>query len=283
VILDGKQLATQIKLDLQQQVRSSGIVDKVGLAVVLVGDDFASQTYVNNKVKACNLIGIQSVVHKLPATVSQNELIQLVEYLNNDDSVHGILVQLPLPCHIETQTVINHILYTKDVDGLGQRNVIGVLRGYDCLVPCTPQGIIRLVQSTGIDIKGKHAVVVGRSDIVGRPIAQLLLNANATVTVCHSHTVDMAQIARTADILIVAVGKSKLVDRSYVKCGAVVVDVGINRVDNKLCGDVDFDSVVDVAGYITPVPGGVGPMTIAMLMHNVLKAYDISIRSRSQI
>lgn len=272
MILDGKNLAKQIKLDFKQLVLDKQIVGKVGLAFVLVGDDEASQIYVNNKVKACHSIGVRSFVHKFESNVREQTVSNLIDDLNADQNVHGILVQLPLPSHIDSQRIINKIKYDKDVDGLSQHNVFGLMKGLDCLIPCTPQGILKLIQTTNIDLVGKHAVVIGRSDIVGKPMSQLLLQSNCTVTVCHSKTSNLASLTKLADILIVAVGKKHLINRTHVKPNSIVIDVGINRVGDKLYGDVDFESVKDMVDWITPVPGGVGPMTIAMLISNVLKA-----------
>ncbi|MCL1944518.1 MAG: bifunctional 5,10-methylenetetrahydrofolate dehydrogenase/5,10-methenyltetrahydrofolate cyclohydrolase [Firmicutes bacterium] len=277
MIIDGKNIANQIRLNLKQFVLKNDIQDKIGLAVVLVGQDPASHIYVNNKVRACTQIGIRSMVYKLPDNISQVELVQLVDSLNQDRIIDGILLQLPLPSHIDAQKVIDHIDSKKDVDGLSKNNVYNLQKGYDCLKPCTPLGIMKLIASTGVVVEGKHAVVVGRSEIVGKPMVQLLNLSNATVTNCHSLTSNLAQLTSLADILIVAVGQRHLIGVKHVKKGAIVIDVGINRLDNKLYGDVDFEQVKDIASYITPVPGGVGPMTIAMLMSNVIKAagYDI--------
>jgi len=271
-ILDGKKLSDQIKLDLAKLVQDKNIVDKVGLAVVLVGDDPASHIYVNNKVKACQKIGIKSYRYHLASDTPEYEVLNLIDNLNCDNNIHGILVQLPLPLHLNPQTVINHINSSKDVDGLCQQNVFRLIKGYDCLKPCTPQGIMKLIELANLDLSGKHAVVVGRSDLVGKPISQILLQANCTVTTCHSFTKDLASITKLADILVVAVGKKHLITTQHIKKGAIVIDVGINKVDGKVYGDVDFENVKFIASYITPVPGGVGPMTIATLMSNVLKA-----------
>lgn len=273
-IIDGKSRAKQIRDEIKGQViiaKKSGIQPK--LCVVLVGDDPASHIYVANKEKDCAEVGILSDTHRLPANAAQADVIAVVEELNRDRSVHGMIVQLPLPDHISEESVLSRILPDKDVDGLGVYNLGLLFKGVgDPLVSCTPQGCIDLILSTGIEIKGKKAVVVGRSNIVGKPMAILLLQQHATVTICHSRTVDLPSITSGADILVAAIGRSRMIKASMVKAGAVVIDVGMNRTDNGLTGDVDFDEVKKVAGYITPVPGGVGPMTRAMLLKNTLKA-----------
>jgi len=273
VVIDGKAIAAQIRSDIAKQVkelRATGLVP--GLAVVMVGDDPASSIYVNMKKRACDELGISSRQHLLPASTSQAELLDLIESLNADPDVHGILVQLPLPDHIDEQEVIAAISPAKDVDGFHPVNLGSLVAGRHGFVPCTPAGIIRLIKSTGVEIQGKECVVVGRSVIVGKPTALLLLQENGTVTVCHSKTKDLADKCRRADILVVAVGRPGFIKSDMVKPGAVVIDVGINRVDGRLIGDVEFETVKEIAGYITPVPGGVGPMTIAMLMHNTVQA-----------
>ena len=244
-----------------------------GLAVVIVGDDSASRVYVNNKKKACEYCGIYSEEYALSADTTEAELLALVEKLNNKDDIHGILVQLPLPKHINEETIINAIRPEKDVDAFHPTNVGKIMIGNFDFLPCTPAGVMELLDDAGIEIEGKHCVVVGRSNIVGKPQAMLLLHTNATVTICHSKTRDLKAVCRTADILVVAVGRAKMVDEEYIKDGAVVIDVGMDRDENgKLCGDVDFDSACKKASYITPVPGGVGPMTIATLMKNAVTA-----------
>ena len=244
--------------------------------MVLVGDDPASAVYVGNKKKACEYCGIKSVSYELPAETSEKELLELVEKLNQDKSIDGILVQLPLPSHIDEDKVIKAISPDKDVDGFHPENVGRLSIGQSGFLSCTPAGIIQLLKRSGVDTDGKECVIIGRSNIVGKPMAMLMLRENATVTVCHSHTKDLKEVCKRADILIVAIGRPKMIDASYVKEGAVVIDVGIHRQeDGKLCGDVDFDSVEPVASKITPVPGGVGPMTIAMLMKNVTDSSDI--------
>lgn len=273
-IISGKQVSEEIRGNLRQEVESlvkQGLTP--GLAVILVGEDPASQVYVRNKEKACHDLGYYSEVHRLPASTSQDELLALVDKLNQQADIHGILVQLPLPKHIDEKSVINAIAVEKDVDGFHPVNVGNLVIGDDSLLPCTPAGVIELIKRTGIEMSGKHAVVIGRSNIVGKPVSLLLQRENATVTMCHSRTANMREITKQADILVVAIGRANFVDASYVKPGAVVIDVGMNRLDNgKLAGDVDFESVKEISGPITPVPGGVGPMTITMLMHNTLIA-----------
>ncbi|HAA6133507.1 TPA_asm: bifunctional methylenetetrahydrofolate dehydrogenase/methenyltetrahydrofolate cyclohydrolase [Listeria monocytogenes] len=273
-IIDGKKLAKEIQEKVTREVAE--LVKegkKPGLAVVLVGDNQASRTYVRNKQKRTEEAGMKSVLIELPENVTEEKLLSVVEELNEDKTIHGILVQLPLPEHISEEKVIDTISYDKDVDGFHPVNVGNLFIGKDSFVPCTPAGIIELIKSTGTQIEGKRAVVIGRSNIVGKPVAQLLLNENATVTIAHSRTKDLPQVAREADILVVATGLAKFVKKDYIKPGAIVIDVGMDRDENnKLCGDVDFDDVVEEAGFITPVPGGVGPMTITMLLANTLKA-----------
>lgn len=273
-IIDGKKLAKEIQGKVTTEVAElAKNGKKPGLAVVLVGDNQASRTYVRNKQKRTEEAGMKSVLMELPETVSEEKLLEVVEKLNIDETIHGILVQLPLPKHISEEKVIDTISYDKDVDGFHPVNVGNLFIGKDSFVPCTPAGIIELIKSTGTQIEGKRAVVIGRSNIVGKPVAQLLLNENATVTIAHSRTKDLPEVAKEADILVVATGLAKFVKKDYIKPGSVVIDVGMDRDENnKLCGDVDFDDVVDVAGFITPVPGGVGPMTITMLLANTLKA-----------
>ncbi|EDA5279645.1 bifunctional methylenetetrahydrofolate dehydrogenase/methenyltetrahydrofolate cyclohydrolase FolD [Listeria monocytogenes] len=273
-IIDGKKLAKEIQEKVTREVAE--LVKegkKPGLAVVLVGDNQASRTYVRNKQKRTEEAGMKSVLIELPENVTEEKLLSVVEELNEDKTIHGILVQLPLPEHISEEKVIDTISYDKDVDGFHPVNVGNLFIGKDSFVPCTPAGIIELIKSTGTQIEGKRAVVIGRSNIVGKPVAQLLLNENATVTIAHSRTKDLPQVAKEADILVVATGLAKFVKKDYIKPGAIVIDVGMDRDENnKLCGDVDFDDVVEEAGFITPVPGGVGPMTITMLLVNTLKA-----------
>ncbi|MFA4858125.1 MAG: bifunctional methylenetetrahydrofolate dehydrogenase/methenyltetrahydrofolate cyclohydrolase FolD [Candidatus Margulisiibacteriota bacterium] len=278
-IIDGKEMAEGLRKKLaikaEEFVSTSGRIPK--LAVILVGDNPASQVYVRMKKKACEETGMRSVVMVLPEDSEEKEVISAIESLNGDDSVHGILVQLPLPRHISEKNVINVILPEKDVDGLHNVNMGKLIKGEEPLfLPCTPAAIIELVLSTGVEIKGKQVVVVGRSNIVGKPAALLLLQRHATVTICHSRTVNLAGVASQADILIAAIGKPRMITLEMVKPGAVVIDVGVNRTDAGLIGDVDFDGVKDRAGFITPVPGGVGPMTIAMLLKNTLIAAQLA-------
>ena len=272
--IDGKQISSAVKAEAAAEVaalKEKGIA--VGLAVVLVGDDPASRVYVNNKKKACALCGIQSYEYALPAATPEAELLALVGKLNADPAVNGILVQLPLPPQIDERKVIAAIAPEKDVDAFTAGNVGRIMTGDYHFLPCTPAGCMALIDSTGVSVDGKNCVVVGRSNIVGKPMAMLLLHRNGTVTICHSHTKGLAEICARADILVSAVGKANFITAPMVKEGAVVIDVGMNRnAEGKLCGDVDFASVEPKAGYITPVPGGVGPMTIAMLMKNTVTA-----------
>ena len=268
-IIDGKAISLAIKEECRDKVEREKL-DRC-LAVVLVGNDPASAVYVGNKKKACEFCGVKSVSHELPENTSEKELLELVDKLNKDETIDGILVQLPLPSHIDEDKVIKAISPDKDVDGFHPENVGRLSIGQPGYLSCTPAGIIQLLKRSNVDMDGKNCVVIGRSNIVGKPMALLMLRENATVTICHSHTKDLKEVCKRADILIVAIGKPKMIDASYVKDGAVVIDVGIHRMENgKLCGDVDFDSVEPVASKITPVPGGVGPMTIAMLMKNVV-------------
>ena len=273
-IIDGKAISAAVKEQVRAEIERDKI--KAGLAVVIVGDDPASRVYVNNKKKACELCGIQSFEYALPAETTQEQLLELVDTLNKDSKVNGILVQLPLPKHLDEKAVIEHISPLKDVDAFHETNVGKIMIGNYSFLPCTPAGCMELIHSTGIEVAGKECVVVGRSNIVGKPMAMLLLHENGTVTICHSKTKNLAEVCRRADILVAAVGRPNFVTADMVKDGAVVIDVGINRLENgKLCGDVKFDEVSEKAGYITPVPGGVGPMTIAMLMKNTLTAERI--------
>ena len=270
-LIDGKLISTQIKDELKEEVANSGL--KATLAVIQVGNDPASSVYVGNKKKACAYIGIESLSYELPEETTEEELLALIDKLNEDDSVNGILVQLPVPKHIDEKKIIDRISPLKDVDGFHPESVGNLCIGNKGFVSCTPAGIIELLKRSDVSIEGKECVVIGRSNIVGKPMALLLLRENGTVTICHSKTKNLKEICKRADILIAAVGKPKLITKDYVKEGAVVIDVGIHRMeDKKLCGDVDFDDVFPVAGAITPVPGGVGPMTIAMLMVNCVKA-----------
>lgn len=273
-IIDGKAISAAVKEQVRAEIERDKI--KAGLAVVIVGDDPASRVYVNNKKKACELCGIQSFEYALPAETEQNQLLELIDTLNADKNVNGILVQLPLPDHFDEKAVIERISPLKDVDAFHESNVGKIMIGNYAFLPCTPAGCMELIHSTGVDVAGKECVVIGRSNIVGKPMAMLLLHENGTVTVCHSKTKNLAEVCRRADILVAAVGRPNFVTADMVKDGAVVIDVGINRLENgKLCGDVKFDEVSEKAAYITPVPGGVGPMTIAMLMKNTLTAARI--------
>jgi methylenetetrahydrofolate dehydrogenase (NADP+) / methenyltetrahydrofolate cyclohydrolase len=273
-LIDGKSISESIRGELKleaEKMRLHGIIP--GLVVIVVGEDPASQLYVRNKAKACEQLGYYSEVVRLPEQTSQAELLGLIHRYNAANNVNGILVQLPLPKHIEEKAVLDAIAVEKDVDGFHPVSVGNLLIGDDALVPCTPAGVIELLKRTGNDPSGKHAVVIGRSNIVGKPVAMLLLRENATVTICHSRTPNIMELSRQADIIVAAVGVPNLVKKEWVKPGAVVIDVGINRLpDGKLCGDVDFEDVRETAGWLTPVPGGVGPMTITMLLSNTMKA-----------
>ena len=269
--IDGKAISAMVKDECKERVRAEGI--EATLAVIQVGDDPASTVYVGNKKKACEYIGIRSLSYELPEETKEEELLELVRELNEREDVDGILVQLPLPSHMDEDKVIQTISPKKDVDGFHPQSVGALSIGQPGFVSCTPAGIIQLLKRSGVEIDGKECVIVGRSNIVGKPMALLMLRENATVTICHSHTKQLKEVTKRADILIVAIGKPKFITKEYVKDGAVVIDVGIHRdAQNKLCGDVDFDDVEPVASAITPVPGGVGPMTIAMLMTNCVEA-----------
>lgn len=276
-IIDGKMLSKKLLEDIKADVDSIKEDNKrlPGLAVMLVGDDVASSIYVGKKEKMCESIGIRSLVKKYENSVTEKSLIDDIMSLNEDNNIDGILIQLPLPAHIDQKNIINHVLPDKDVDGFHPVNVGNLFLGYDTFVPCTPLGIIKMLEHYKIDIKSKRVVILGRSNIVGKPLIPLFMQKDATITVCHSKTLNLADIACGADILISAIGRPNYVNKNFVKEGAVVIDVGISRVDNKITGDVCFDEVSNIASYITPVPGGVGPMTIAMLMHNTLKAYHL--------
>lgn len=274
-IIDGKQTAADIRREIAAEVET--IKEKTGrapgLAVILVGDDPASQVYVRNKAKDCEETGIYSVVERLPSETTEEELIALVKKLNGDELIDGIIVQLPLPKHLNSEVIINNIAVDKDVDAFHPYNVGKIMIGDYNMLPCTPAGVMELLERCGVEVSGKNCVVVGRSNIVGKPQAMLLLHKNGTVTVCHSRTKDLAEVTRKADILVVAVGKAKMITGDMIKEGAVVIDVGMNRdADGKLCGDCDFDSCEKKASFITPVPGGVGPMTRVMLLKNTLSA-----------
>ncbi|MGK4107641.1 bifunctional methylenetetrahydrofolate dehydrogenase/methenyltetrahydrofolate cyclohydrolase [Enterococcus cecorum] len=273
-LLNGKELAQKLQQEMTQEVtalKEKGL--QPGLAVILVGEDPASQVYVRNKERAANNIGMYSVVYRLPETTSEAYLIAKIEELNQDDKIHGILVQLPLPKHINEDLVLDTIAPEKDVDGFHPMNLGNLFAGKPTMIPCTPAGIMELIKLSGLDLAGKNAVIIGRSNIVGKPMAHLLLQANATVTICHSKTKDLPKVAKQADVLVVAIGRANFVTADFVKEGAVVIDVGINRDENnKLTGDVKFDEVAPLTSYITPVPGGVGPMTITMLMRQTIDA-----------
>ena len=273
-ILDGKELSKKIRKELKAEVEElklKGINPK--LAVILVGDDSASQVYVKNKSKACEKTGIDFEEYIFDANITEQELLDTIEKLNNDDSVHGILVQSPVPKHIDANKAFGTISPEKDVDGFHPINVGNLSIGKDCFISCTPYGIVKILEEYNIETEGKEAVILGRSNIVGKPMIQCMLNKNATVTVCHSRTKNIEEITRRADILIAAIGKAKFVKEDMIKDGAVIIDVGINRLeDGTIVGDVDFEKAKEKASYITPVPGGVGPMTIAMLLNNVVKA-----------
>jgi len=283
-ILDGKAVSLKVKESVKvraEELKKFGV--EPTLAVILVGEDKASQTYVRAKEKACNEYGIKSVAHRLSENTTQAELLALINVLNLDDSIHGILVQLPLPKHIDTNTILATIDPAKDVDGFHAVNVGKLVSGLDGFVPCTPLGVMEILKEYGINVAGLNAVVIGRSNIVGKPMANLLLNASATVTVTHSKTKNLKEICKNADLIVAAIGKPFFLKADMVKDGAVVVDVGINRLDDgRLVGDVDFDEVAPKCSYITPVPGGVGPMTIAMLLNNTILAAQAKIASHKR-
>lgn len=273
-IISGKELAQQKRAEMKEEVeqlKKVGITP--GLSVILIGDDPASHSYVKGKVKACEEVGIYSLLIKKPKETTQDELLKIIHELNENDDIHGILVQLPLPGHISEKAVIEAISPEKDVDGFHPINVGKMMIGEESFLPCTPYGIVEMIKSKNIEIEGKHVVVIGRSNIVGKPVGQLLLKENATVTYCHSRTKNIQEFTKQADIVIAAVGKAHLFGKEYFKEGAVVIDVGVNRLESgKLVGDVIFDEVKEIASYITPVPGGVGPMTITMLLANTIQA-----------
>ncbi len=273
-IIDGKAVSARVKDEVRQEIEREGL--EVGLAVVIVGNDPASRVYVNNKKKACEVCGIKSYEYALPEETTDEQLLELIDTLNADEKVNGILVQLPLPKHMNEEAVIARISPAKDVDAFSASNVGKIMIGDYAFLPCTPAGCMELIRSTGVEVSGRECVVIGRSNIVGKPMAMLLLHANGTVTICHSRTKNLAEVCRRADILVAAVGRPGFVTGDMVKPGAVVIDVGINRnAEGKLCGDCVFDECAQKASWITPVPGGVGPMTIAMLMKNTLMAKRI--------
>ena len=272
-LIDGNALAARIRADVASRV--AGMASRPGLAVILVGEDPASQVYVKHKVADCEGVGMRSLLERHPATLPEAELLARIRALNDDPAVHGILVQMPLPKHIDPHKVIETISTAKDVDGYSVQSAGDLMTGLPGFRPCTPYGCMKLIETTGLDLRGKHAVVIGRSNTVGKPMALLLLQANATVTVCHSATADIGHHTRQADVVVVAVGRRNTLTADMVKPGAVVIDVGMNRNDEgKLCGDVDTANVRDVAGWITPVPGGVGPMTITMLLVNTIESAE---------
>jgi methylenetetrahydrofolate dehydrogenase (NADP+)/methenyltetrahydrofolate cyclohydrolase len=272
-IVYGSELSLELKETLKENIKNLKIKRVPTLAVILVGDDPASKSYVKGKDKACNTVGMNSIMINLDADIKEDFLIKKIKELNEDDNVDGILVQLPLPKGLNESIVLDNIDPDKDVDGLHRVNVGKLYLGEPGFVPCTPRGIIELLKKMEVNIEGKHAVVIGRSKLVGLPVSKLLLNENASVTICHSRTKNLKEICKTADILVVAVGKAKMINADYVKENAYVIDVGVNRVDGKLCGDCDFDSIVNKCAAITPVPKGVGPMTITMLLYNTFDSF----------
>lgn len=287
-LMDGKAVAAKVRDELKGKIAElleSGLRPP-GLAVILVGDNAASQIYVKNKIQACKKAGMESFLYQFEASVQQEEVLKCVESLNDDPAIDGILVQLPLPAHLSTEIVLDAVRPDKDVDGLHPVNLGHLLAGKNALRPCTPQGVMVLLEHYNVDLKGKRAVVIGRSNLVGKPVAIMLLEKHATVTVCHSRSQDLEQIARTADVLVVAAGRECMVQKTWVKPGAVVVDVGIHKrvnpstAESEIVGDVDFAQVAPVASLLTPVPGGVGPMTIAMLLANTLAAYEVHMHSK---
>lgn len=270
-IVFGSELAKKLKDNLKEEVKS--FKRKPTLAIILIGDNVASLSYIKSKEKACSYIGINSILYRYEENTEQKDLINLIKELNSDDNIDGILVQLPLPSHINEREVLNTISPNKDVDGLTDINMGRLFTGQDSFVPCTPLGIMEILKEINVELKGKNVCVVGRSNLVGLPISRLLTKADATVTLCHSKTYNLSNITKQADILIVAIGKANFIDSTYIKDNAIVIDVGINKVNGSLCGDVNFNDVKDKVSYITPVPKGVGPMTVCMLMYNVIKAY----------
>jgi len=278
-IIDGKALAAEVRAALRPAVGALAARGaRPGLAAIVAGDDPASRVYVRNKVRACEEVGVRSELHEFPADVAERALLECVAGLNRDPAVHGILVQLPLPAHLDTERVLAAVSPAKDVDGFHVENLGALLRGAPRFVPCTPAGVLRLLDHAGVPLAGRHAVVIGRSNIVGKPLALLLLQRDATVTICHSKTARLAELARQADVLVAAAGRPRMVGAEMVKPGACVIDVGTSRTaDGKLSGDVDFAAASKVAGWITPVPGGVGPMTVAMLVANTVRATELSI------
>jgi methylenetetrahydrofolate dehydrogenase (NADP+)/methenyltetrahydrofolate cyclohydrolase len=279
-LIDGNALAKKVRTEVAERAAAlTARGQQPGLAVILVGDDPASQVYVSHKVKDCESSGVRSVLDRFPATLPEADLLKRIDELNRDDRIHGILVQMPVPRHIDPQKVIAAIATTKDVDGFSVLSAGELASGLPGFRPCTPYGCMKMIETTGVNLKGKHAVVIGRSNTVGKPMAQLLLQANATVTICHSSTADLGLHTRQADVVVAAVGRRNTLTADMVKPGAIIIDVGMNRNDEgKLCGDVDFAGVSEVAGFITPVPGGVGPMTRAMLLVNTIEAAERKVR-----
>jgi len=278
--MDGKALSLLIETDIKNNVLDyvSKGYRSPKLVVLLIGDNPASVTYVKNKEKACERVGIQSEVIRMTSDVNTEDVLKVVKQLNNDNTVDGILVQLPIPKHLDVNTIIESLDPNKDVDGLHSNNIAKLYANQDGFVPCTPRGIMTLLKHYNIEVSGKHAVVIGRSALVGRPVAQLLLNENATVTVCHSKTRNLTQVTQMADIVVVAIGKDKFLTQEHIHHANAIIDVGINRVNDKLVGDVDYDALIDKVDYMTPVPGGVGPMTIVSLLENTMKSYGLSIK-----
>ncbi len=282
MLIDGKKISEEIKTELKNKVLTfkKNYKRNISLAVILIGENPASKIYVNNKIKACEFVGIKSLSYIFPENVTKEEVLSIISVLNNDSNVDGILVQLPLPKHLDANEILSKIDVNKDVDGFLPENVGNMFLGNPSICSCTPLGIMKLIESTGVDIVGKHAVIIGRSNIVGKPIASLLLNANCTVTICHSKTKNLEDFTLNADIIIVAIGKPKFLKENMVKNGAIIIDVGINRTENGIVGDVDFENLKDKASFITPVPGGVGPMTISMLLYNT---YNCALRRNNAV
>ena len=269
MILDGKLVSNEIKSELKKYIDDNNL--KIGMAVIQVGDNPASNVYIKNKAKVAESLGVNFEHYKFDIDITEDVIISKIEKLNNNDNIHGIIVQLPLPEHLDKDLIVNSINEEKDIDGLTSKNIGNLFSNSEGIISCTPYGIMKLLEYYNIDLEGKNAVIVGRSNLVGKPLVELLLRKNATVTICHSKTKKLKDYTKKADILIAAVGKKHLITKNMVKKGAVIVDVGINREDNKLYGDVDFDKVKNKASYITPVPGGIGPMTVAMLFYNLIK------------
>lgn len=272
MILDGKLVSSKIKEELKKEIEDNKL--KIGMAVIQVGDDPASNVYIKNKEKVAKELGVNFEHIKFDLDITEDLVIQKIQKLNNDNNIDGIIVQLPLPEHLNKELILNEIDEFKDIDGLTIKNIGKLFSGNDGIISCTPYGVIKLIEYYNLDLEGKNAVIIGRSNLVGKPLIELLLRKNATVTVCHSKTPKLKKITKKADIIIAAVGRKNLITKDMVKRGCIVIDVGINRIDNKICGDVDFKNVQKKASYITPVPGGVGPMTVAMLFYNLIKKSD---------